>query len=81
MMYYVYFIRSLKNSSKIYIGYTVDLQQRLETHNSGGSVYTHQDRPWKLITYIAFDSEEKAIKFEKYIKVGSGHAFAKKRFW
>lgn len=80
-MYYVYFLKSLKNSSKTYIGYTTNLDQRLETHNSGGSIHTMYDRPWKLITYVAFDCEEKAIRFEKYIKVGSGHAFAKKRFW
>jgi hypothetical protein len=30
---------------------------------------------------VAFESQEKAIDFEKYIKVGSGSAFAKKRFW
>ncbi len=79
-MYYVYFLRSTKNPSKTYIGYTTNLRQRLETHNSGGSVYTKDERPWILVAYIAFDSEEKALAFEKYIKVGSGHAFAKKRF-
>ena len=80
-MYYVYLLRSLKDLSKTYIGYTTNLDERLETHNSGGSIYTQQDKPWKLIMYLAFDSEQKAKDFEKYIKVGSGHAFAKKRFW
>jgi putative endonuclease len=80
-MYYVYFLRSLKDLSKTYVGYTTDLKQRLERHNSGGSVHTQKYRPWKLIVYIAFDTEEKALAFEKYIKVGSGYAFAKKRFW
>lgn len=81
IMYYVYLLRSLKDPNKTYIGYTTNLSQRIEAHNSGGSVYTRGQRPWKVITYIAFDSEDKAQKFEKYIKVGSGHAFAKKRFW
>lgn len=80
-MYYVYLLRSLKNSSKTYIGYTTNIEQRLETHNSGGSIYTKQERPWRLVMYLAFDSEEKALSFERYIKVGSGSAFAKKRFW
>lgn len=80
-MYYVYLLRSIKNPSKTYIGFTNNLEQRLETHNSGGSIFTEPDRPWKLIMYLAFDSEQKAIEFEKYIKVGSGYAFAKKRFW
>ena len=80
-MYYVYLLRSLENPPRTYIGYTTDLNQRLETHNSGGSINTKLDRPWKLVMYLAFDSEQKALEFEKYIKVGSGHAFAKKRFW
>lgn len=80
-MYYVYLIRSLKDPSKSYIGYTTNVEQRLNTHNSGGSLYTKQDKPWKLVTYLAFDSESRARDFEKYIKVGSGYAFAKKRLW
>jgi putative endonuclease len=80
-MFYVYFLRSLKNPSKTYVGYTSNLQQRLETHNSGGSVHTRLYKPWKLVVYVAFNTEEKALAFEKYIKIGSGYAFAKKRFW
>ncbi len=80
-MYYVYLIRSLKDSAQTYIGYTKDLKQRLETHNSGGSIHTKQHRPWKLVVYLAFDTEAKAKAFEKYIKIGSGYAFAAKRFW
>ena len=80
-MYYVYLLRSLKDSSKTYVGYTTNLEQRLETHNSGGSIHTKSFKPWELITYVAFSSEEKAKSFEKYIKIGSGYAFAKKRCW
>ncbi len=80
-MFYVYFLRSINNPQKTYIGYTTNLQQRLDTHNSGGSVHTSVDRPWRLVVTIAFDTQEKAKNFEKYIKVGSGAAFAKKRFW
>jgi putative endonuclease len=80
-MYYVYLIRSIQNSSKTYIGYTTNLKQRLETHNSGGSIHTNKDRPWKLVVFLAFDTQEKAKSFESYIKIGSGHVFTKKRFW
>jgi hypothetical protein len=31
-------------------------------------------------TYIAFNDEQRAIAFEKYLKSGSGRAFAKKHF-
>lgn len=77
----MYYIRSLKDSTKTYIGFTNNIEQRLQKHNKGASIYTCDFRPWKLVAFVAFDSEEKAIQFEKYIKVGSGHAFAQKRFW
>lgn len=80
-MHYVYLIVSLKNSSKKYIGCTTDFVQRMEKHNSGASIYTADFRPWKLVTYICFDDESKALDFEKYLKVGSGHAFAQRRLW
>lgn len=80
-MYYVYLIQSVKNSNKTYVGYTTDIKQRMEQHNSGASAYTSDFRPWKLVTCICFDDKTKALEFEKYLKVGSGYAFAKKHFW
>jgi len=52
-----------------------------ETHNSGGSVYTKDHRPWKFVMYLVFADQAKAKEFEKYLKSQSGRAFAKKRFW
>ena len=80
-MHYVYLLQSINNPAKTYIGYTTDLKQRFKAHNQGGSIYTEADKPWKLIMYLAFTSKNKAMEFEKYIKIGSGHAFAKKRLW
>ena len=80
-MYYVYLIKSISNPDKTYIGHTVNLRQRLETHNSGGSVHTMPDRPWELIMFMGFRDKLKATAFEKYLKSGSGSAFAKKRLW
>ena len=80
-MFFVYFLRSVNNPDKTYIGFTTNIQQRLDTHNSGGSIYTKDFRPWYLVTYIAFDDESKAKAFEKYVKVGSGNAWSKKHLW
>jgi putative endonuclease len=33
------------------------------------------------VTYVAFSDEQQAGMFERYLKSGSGHAFAKKRLW
>ena len=35
----------------------------------------------EIIIELEFSDHEKARKFEKYLKSGSGRAFAKKRFW
>jgi predicted GIY-YIG superfamily endonuclease len=80
MFYYVYLIRSIKFPEITYVGYTTNFQQRLETHNSGGSIYTKKDRPWELIVCLAFKDMCSAKQFEKYLKSQSGRAFAKKRF-
>ena len=80
-MYYIYFLRSQKEPLRTYIGYTAHIEQRLETHNAGGSEYTRRDRPWELVSYVAFVSEEKALDFEKRVKSGSANLFVKKNFW
>jgi predicted GIY-YIG superfamily endonuclease len=67
-MYYVYLVRSLVNQEITYIGFTTYLKQRLETHNSGGSAFTKDFRPWKLVTFIGFHDKAQALAFEKYLK-------------
>jgi len=81
MFYYVYLIQSIQHPQIRYIGYTTNLKERLLTHNSGGSIYTKKDRPWKLIMCSAFKNIDCAKQFEKYLKSQSGRVFAKKRFW
>ncbi len=80
-MHYVYLLRSLHFPSQTYVGYTLDINERLNKHNQGGSVHTKKYKPWLLVSYVAFDCKRKALDFEKYIKVGSGYAFASKRLW
>ena len=80
-MHYVYLIESLANAHTRYTGYTDDLRQRMRDHNSGKNVSTAGNRPWRLISYLAFSRKGQAITFERYLKSGSGHAFAKKRLW
>ncbi len=80
-MHYVYLLRSKKDSSQTYIGLTDDLQARLVSHNQGANKHTAKFRPWERVTYIAFQSRERAAEFERYLKAGSGHAFAKRHLW
>ena len=80
-MKYVYLIQSISNPDRRYIGVTQNLKARLKSHNEGQSPHTSKFKPWNLITYIAFSDESKAVEFEKYLKSGSGRAFAEKRLW
>ena len=79
-MFYVYILRSINFPEKMYVGFTINLNSRLDTHNDGGSIYTAKYRPWKLIGYFAFIEQSKALAFEKYLKSGAGKAFANKHF-
>ena len=80
-MYYVYLIESLSAQRERYVGITTNLKQRLREHNLGSSSHTSKFKPWKLITYVAFTDQAKAEAFERYLKSGSGHAFARRRLW
>lgn len=80
-MYYVYLIKSIDYPEIYYVGFTTHLEQRLETHNSGGSIHTAKNRPWELVMFLGFSDQRKAKEFEHYLKSQSGRAFAKKRFW
>jgi putative endonuclease len=80
-MWYVYLIESESHIGQRYVGVTNDLRRRLAEHNAGESPHTSKYMPWRLVTYIAFTDQTKAIAFERYLKSGSGHAFARKRLW
>jgi predicted GIY-YIG superfamily endonuclease len=49
-------------------------------HNAGKCPHTSKCKPWKVKFYAAFDSSELAQEFERYLKSGSGHEFAKRHF-
>lgn len=77
-MKYVYLLESIAAPTENYIGLTDDLQNRLSVHNAGGSPHTKKFKPWRLVTYIGFSDEQKAVEFERYLKSHSGRAFANK---
>jgi putative endonuclease len=77
--FYVYMLQSQFAPEHFYIGFTEDLQSRLQARNSGNAPDTAKFHPWRIKTAIAFTSRERAVEFEHYLKSPSGHAFAKKR--
>jgi len=77
---FVYVLRSTTNPTQRYIGLTSDIATRITAHNAGQSPYTAQHRPWVLVAAIELENEARAVAFEKYLKSGSGRAFATRHF-
>jgi len=77
-MCYCYILLSSK-SPIFYFGSAQDIKLRLVQHNNGEVKATKPHTPWKLIWYGAFETEKEARDFERYLKTGSGKAFAYKR--
>jgi putative endonuclease len=77
---FVYILRSDSKPSRHYVGRTTNVHQRLEWHNTGPCGYTIHHRPWSVVVSLEFPNESAAAQFERYLKSGSGRAFAKRHF-
>jgi putative endonuclease len=69
--YCVYVLFSEKDHL-LYIGFTRDLEKRLERHNSGGNLSTKGRRPLQIIFAEYYLFEEDALKREQYFKTTMG---------
>jgi predicted GIY-YIG superfamily endonuclease len=76
----VYVLQSCSDPTKHYVGIAANPHERLEWHNNGPGGYTLSYRPWSIAVVIEFPTEQEAIRFEKYLKSGSGRAFTKRHF-
>ena len=79
-MTYVYLLQSIAAPDRHYVGLSNDPARRHDEHNAGQSTHPNKHKPWKLVVAVAFDDAAKAAAFERYLKSGSGRAFAKKHF-
>ena len=75
-MYYAYILRRENFPNQTYVGSTSDPRKRLTEHNAGKSVHTDKFKPWELMAYIALPERHLAEELERYLKSGSGRAFA-----
>ena len=77
MPYFVYIIQSLKDCS-YYIGSTQDLDERLDRHNQGRTVYTKGKRPWELVYSEEVTNRSSAVRREAEIKQHKRKTFIEK---
>ena len=67
-MFYVYFIKSRKDG-ELYIGSTNDLKRRLLEHDKGLCYSTKLRKPFDLVYYESYRSEDDARHREHNLKL------------
>jgi putative endonuclease len=74
-MFTVYVLFS-KTYKKIYIGFTSNLELRIQQHNETAiKGYTIKYRPWEVLFTEEFENKLDAMKREKQLKGGQGREF------
>jgi putative endonuclease len=73
---FVYVLKTVESPPRYYTGLTMDVERRHAEHNAGSCTHTAKHRPWRLDVVIEFADERRAAAFERYLKSGSGVAFA-----
>lgn len=67
-MFFVYILKSKKDKN-LYIGYTNDLRKRFKEHNLGLVNSTKLRKPFYLVYYEAYLSQQDAVKREHNLKL------------
>ena len=78
-MHWVYILQSIDEPEQFYTGLCANVQRRLAAHNAGQSAHTSKHKPWRLLSAHYFADAAVAAAFERYLKTGSGRAFAASR--
>ncbi len=78
-MFTVYVLYS-PNYDKIYVGYTINLEQRMLSHNElGKKGYTVKYRPWEILFTETFSTKSEALKREKQLKTSRGRTYIRQQ--
>jgi putative endonuclease len=64
-MRFVYLLQSIEFPDETYVGLTDDLRSRFTAHNAGRSPHAAKYKPWRLVTYVAFSDERKAVELSE----------------
>jgi len=69
MVYYVYLIKTVKGFlNKSYVGYSNNLNKRLDNHNKNKGAKSTKGYNWELVYKKRFYSKSKALSFEYKLK-------------
>ena len=76
--YYIYVLRS-RLDGKFYTGFTSDIENRLNEHNSGKVSSTKRRVPFEIIYFEFCLNIDDALHREKYLKTTYGKRYLKNR--
>mgnify|MGYP000521780520 CR=1 FL=1 len=69
MVYYVYLIKTVKGFlNKSYVGYSNNLNKRIDSHNKNKGAKSTKGYNWELVYKKRFYSKSKALSFEYKLK-------------
>ena len=69
MTYYVYMLKSISNNKpKSYVGYTSNLSERINKHNTNKGAKSTRGYKWVLIYKRYFKDKSKAMSYEYKLK-------------
>ena len=75
---FVYILKNATQPPRYYTGLTSDPTTRLKAHNQLNGHHTSGGGPWHFDVVVEFADKARAVRFERYLKSGSGSAFAKR---
>ncbi len=76
--FYTYVLRSLKDLN-YYVGYTSNIVNRINEHNSGKVISTKNRTPFELVYWEGCLNQQDATAREKYLKSAWGKRYIKTR--
>ena len=65
---YVYVLLSRTKPKRTYVGWTVDLERRVEQHNSGAGAKTTRGGKWTLVYAERYRTRNLAMRREVFLK-------------
>ncbi|HXE02942.1 MAG TPA: GIY-YIG nuclease family protein [Hyphomicrobium sp.] len=68
MAAFVYVLLSVRKPARTYVGWTLDLERRLEQHNVGSGARTTRGSQWILVYAERYRTRNAAMRREVFLK-------------
>lgn len=68
MKHCIYILTPDSGENWLYVGYTINPEERLKKHNGGKVISTKQRRPYRMVVVERYATKDEATKRERQIK-------------